>query len=487
MRGKLIIPAGTPIRTATAKVVNITYDPTDPSKFIRSEDEVASTFNLHNNWSETDAYEFNVTLSFEVEPLVYGLFVNAYGGQNDDYFYSLDINGDNVFVAGETNSFGAGGVDGLVLGINQDGSVAWGKTIGTDNDDHLYSVHVSDGLVLLGYSDAFSSDSYDNPIMAKLDYDGNVGWVKRYAVQNNFTVYDSEAWHNTVLAIGQYSDNSGSFSDMGVLVIGKDGSLVKGVTIGAQNKYTYGRSVSALKNGMYAFVGDTNATSNNRDLLVVVTTPSGEVVSITSYPRNASTFGMTANQVGGDLYIGGLTMDGSATYPYILILDTSGSVKGGYLFKDNSLSGGKVASIAPADDGALVCIDNSINDGSLILIKMDGNLEVEWSYKYPVKSTGANIKVLVKDKLIYLVGPTSVGSNNVDALLAILGEGGTTYLNTVTYQEYYPIIVGLNDFTASDASSAVSATDITGDISVGDITGSVTVKDVTEDINVTKL
>ncbi|MEO0256509.1 MAG: hypothetical protein ABIM74_04370, partial [candidate division WOR-3 bacterium] len=58
-------------------------------------------------------------------------WAKAYGGSSFDHAYSLIQTADGGYVlAGSTGSFGAGNDDALLIKLNSDASVAWGRTVG---------------------------------------------------------------------------------------------------------------------------------------------------------------------------------------------------------------------------------------------------------------------------------------------------------------------------------------------------------------------
>lgn len=69
-----------------------------------------------------------------------------YGGADFDQGMDLQMatpQGDLSVIVGNTRSFGNGGIDGIILFIDQMGYVMWGKTLGGTNNDHFTSCAVS--------------------------------------------------------------------------------------------------------------------------------------------------------------------------------------------------------------------------------------------------------------------------------------------------------------------------------------------------------
>jgi hypothetical protein len=100
-----------------------------------------------------------------------------YGWNGADRGYDIKPTADGGFIAvGETESFGYGESDVLVLKLLGDGSLEWQKTYGGLNTDQAFSVEqtADDGYILVGRTNSFSSAGFDAWVL-KLDPFGDVG------------------------------------------------------------------------------------------------------------------------------------------------------------------------------------------------------------------------------------------------------------------------------------------------------------------------
>ncbi len=86
------------------------------------------------------------------------LWNKTYGGTGDEGVYSIIQTNDNGYLlAGNTNSFGAGGYDFWLVKTDQNGEMVWNETFGGLNDDAAFSViQTNDG----GYALAGDTKSY---------------------------------------------------------------------------------------------------------------------------------------------------------------------------------------------------------------------------------------------------------------------------------------------------------------------------------------
>ena len=137
---------------------------------------------------------------------------NSFGaGGEDAFFFKLDSSGNVVWkktfggggsidrantvqqlsdggfiVAGSTNSFGATGVDLLLLRLDSLGMIQWKKTFGGTGTEEAYSVQqTSDGgIILTGVTNSFGAGGADAHLI-KLDSSGNIVWKKTFGGGGN--------------------------------------------------------------------------------------------------------------------------------------------------------------------------------------------------------------------------------------------------------------------------------------------------------------
>ncbi|KWT94959.1 hypothetical protein [Candidatus Magnetominusculus xianensis] len=94
------------------------------------------------------------------------LWQKTYGGPGDDRAFSISRTQDGGYVAaGDTNSFGAGGLDLWVFKIDGQGNILWQKTFGGGLEDsaHAYSsvIRADGSIVIAGQTKSFGEGGYD--------------------------------------------------------------------------------------------------------------------------------------------------------------------------------------------------------------------------------------------------------------------------------------------------------------------------------------
>jgi len=110
------------------------------------------------------------------------LWTRTYGGGKDDIGLSVQQTSDGGYiVAGATASFGAGGADIYLIKTDTSGDTIWTRSYGGEGDDFGYSVwQTSDGgYVVTGSSSSFSAGD-TNVYLLRMDKRGDTLWTEIY-------------------------------------------------------------------------------------------------------------------------------------------------------------------------------------------------------------------------------------------------------------------------------------------------------------------
>jgi predicted secreted protein len=106
----------------------------------------------------------------------------TYGGDEDDYGYSVQQTSDGGFIiAGWTYSYGAGGADVYLIKADSAGNMEWDTTYGGIYTDIGPSVQqTSDGgFIIAGYTNSYGAGGKD-VYLIKADSTGNMEWDTTY-------------------------------------------------------------------------------------------------------------------------------------------------------------------------------------------------------------------------------------------------------------------------------------------------------------------
>ncbi len=223
--------------------------------------------------------------------------------------YTVSVNGD----VSENN----GGRDIWVVKLNSTGTIEWDKSIGSIGDEEAYAIQqtTDGGYILIGMSD--SDDFYgenigdDDILIVKLNSDGNILWGKKYGTMG------ADRGHS----ISQTSDGgfiaSGFRSNGGIWVARLDtnGDIASGWT-----NTTFGGAqawwAEQTSDGGYIVTGHYGLTP---DLKVIKLDPSSNVEWEYTYGGTNADYGRSVRQtLDGGYIVAGMTQssDGNVTNNY---------------------------------------------------------------------------------------------------------------------------------------------------------------------------
>ena len=136
-----------------------------------------------------------ITVNYNVSSLCDSAyrFHLSFGGNADDLALDVAVGKDSfIYLAGQTNSNGAGAYDGCVSKIGPSGKIYWYKTLGGSSDDGFLTMAIdqNDNLYCGGYS--LSNVNYRAAAMVKYDRNGNLKWRKYYNGNEREYIYDAQ-------------------------------------------------------------------------------------------------------------------------------------------------------------------------------------------------------------------------------------------------------------------------------------------------------
>ncbi len=206
------------------------------------------------------------------------MWQSTFGGSGDDVAHSMDKTYDSKYghgyiLAGETDSFGAGGEDFLVIKLAEDGSLGWKKTLGGSSWDTAYAVQqTSDSGYIVAGRTASSGMGAGDALIVKLYLSGVVQWQRTFGG----TLYDeayaiSETTDGGFIVTGKTnSSGSGSYSfDLFVLKISSAGSLQWQKIYGGVHS-DEGRAIEQTSDGGYILCGISHTSDSNSDEIIVL-------------------------------------------------------------------------------------------------------------------------------------------------------------------------------------------------------------------------
>ncbi len=367
-------------------------------------------------------------------------FQKVFGGNGDDLITDVKYTADGGYIAsGYTNSFGAGGYDGIIIKTDSKGDVLWNKVVGGTANDFLQKVILTrdGGYLASGYTSSFGSLNVEG-WMVKADAGGNIQWSRKYSNGNpNGTIiwdvcqtsdggfaFAGTHEYTPTLAdamVGKTDANgvtqwcryySGSSSDQAFGIIEDNGALM----VSSFGAYLSG----PYYDGVFMKVNMTN----------------GNVIRATRYDiENRSNWFTGIAKLGDDYLIGCNNNDdfSNTAYAYITMrVDSLGNVK--QMIRSNSAtdkSGADLFTIT-ADGGYLIAQSENTSTADVHFRKNTGTSTLEWTKRYGTTGGLERLYGLIQTPdLSFVGGGVKSGAGNDFFLMKtdVLGNTGGTCTN----------------------------------------------------------
>lgn len=260
------------------------------------------------------------------------LWTRAYGGLGEDIGNEIRTADDGgFFIAGTTNSFGAGGDDVYLLRTNSAGDTIWTRTFGGPDDEIGESVALTDdgGCIVVGRSGSLVSNHWDFYAI-RVEADGDTAWTRTYGGTSTEWAYSIAATIDGNYVIGGRTASYGAGSnDLYLVKIDADGDTLWTRTYGGTST-DRGLAVAATPDGGCLIAGSTNATpSGHYDMYVVKTDADGALIWVGTAGGSESenAFAVAATADGGCILAGSTLSTGSIYGDvYVVKLNSSGNL-----------------------------------------------------------------------------------------------------------------------------------------------------------------
>lgn len=217
-------------------------------------------------------------------------WAHTWGGSGSDSIAatSRDVNG-NVYLAGSTSSFGAGGQDVLVLKYDEKGNLLWARTWGGSSDDDATAVAADPygNVYVTGGTQSFGA-GWSDVFLLKFDPSGNLLWSETWGGSSYDKGHDIsfDSSGNVLVAAECYSYNppGTGYSSAAILKFSPDGTLLWNRAWEAQipivrgPTYDGGYSLAVDNSGNIFLSGitwDYNVSPNHDSIFVVKFDSSG--------------------------------------------------------------------------------------------------------------------------------------------------------------------------------------------------------------------
>lgn len=194
------------------------------------------------------------------------LWAHTFGGEDEDFGWSVVETSDGFAVAGFTQSFGKGENDFYLLKISADGDEEWSKTFGGEGNDRCWSlIQTGDGGFLLAGETTSTGAGEEDVWLLKTDPEGTMLWSRSYGGAQSdrcFSVVEADDG-GYVLAGQTYSEGAGD-RDAYVLKTSADGELEWSKTYGGEAS-DVAHCVVATSDGAFMVTGYTTSFATAGD------------------------------------------------------------------------------------------------------------------------------------------------------------------------------------------------------------------------------
>jgi uncharacterized delta-60 repeat protein len=331
---------------------------------------------------------------------------SVFGGGGWDQVASIAPTSDGgCAVAGYGQSFGLGGHDAFIIKYNASGAMVWKKAYGGPADEGINKIiQTSDGgYIVAGQTESFGAGNYDVLVM-KLNSSGNITWARTLGGAN-----DDEGMSVYPTADGGYivTGNTMSFGwggpDFLVLKFNSIGSVHLKRTYGSGG-FDKGTSIVQSADGNYIITGYTMGYGAGAlDILVLKITTIGGVIWTRTYggPKHEMSLSI-ANLPDAGFAIGGYT----ASYGFgqadllMLRIDSIGRILRKRTFGYTGDEG--IYELTPTPDGNYMAVGSSTSWGAgnydNLIVKLNSAMEVPGCGRGtipPLTVTAPTVKVTI--------------------------------------------------------------------------------------------
>ena len=326
----------------------------------------------------------------EEEPPI--TFLNTFRGSSSDFGNSVQQTEDGGYIitgytnSFDTNSFGNGEWNVLLIKTDSEGNEEWNQTFGGSDDDGGSSVQqtTDGGYIITGSTRSFGNGDSDVWLI-KTDSNGNEEWNKTFG---------------------------GSYSDLGF-------------------------SVQQTTNGGYIITGSTRSFGNgNFDVWLIKTDSTGNEEWNQTFGGSEYDFGYSVQQTtdGGYIFTSRTESFGNGDFDVWLIkTDSQGTEEWNKTFGGSNLDGGYSVQLTTDGGYIITGYTNSFGNGNgdIWLIKTDSNGNEEWNQTFGGSSYDEGYSVqLTTDGGFIITGYTfSFGNGNGDVWLIKTDSNGNEEWN----------------------------------------------------------
>lgn len=219
------------------------------------------------------------------------IWTKTYGGTDNDKVATVLVTANNnLLISGYTKSFGAGGLDALVLKVDMNGNLIWAKSYGESTNDWLKMTGISEtasGNYIAVGSSEYSTLPQHSGLRFEIDSAGNLVSSNMYSGANNDGFTENMIANNTNYVRGSTTswNGNGNFYSLWMSQIDVNNNLIWSNTYGMPNE-SLGMTGGVFHNNTITFAGYTFTNNTQNTALILQISPSGNINWAKSYGGN---------------------------------------------------------------------------------------------------------------------------------------------------------------------------------------------------------
>jgi hypothetical protein len=206
-------------------------------------------------------------------------FQKNYGGAAEDLGKAvLEYSNGDLYIAGSTQSSGAGGKDVFIIKTDKNGNKIWSKTIGGAADDEAMEIIRSSdgGLLIIGYTASYGAGGTD-VFLIKIDTSGALLFQKYFGGAGNELGEDILQTADGNYMINGVTNSSGSgLRDVYIIKVNASGTLLWSKTFGGTADDGGSSLCNADSGNVMLFNYTDNYGALNRDMYVIKISSTGD-------------------------------------------------------------------------------------------------------------------------------------------------------------------------------------------------------------------
>ncbi len=259
------------------------------------------------------------------------IWAQTYGGLGLDNGWSVQQTPDGGFIiAGFTSSFGAGGIDVLLIRTDAAGEQLWSQTYGGEGDDYGWALQpaAEGGYIIAGQTNSAGAGDID-AYLIRVDEEGHALWTQTYggsAADRTFTVQQTS--DGGFIIAGTTESLGAGGRDAYVVKTDANGTLEWEKSFGdVGDDVTH--SIDHTQDGGYLLMGYTNSFgARNYDIYLIKLTASGDTEWTQMFGERSEDRIITGEQTadGGYILVGYSRSYGSGSLDaYLVRTDAAGN------------------------------------------------------------------------------------------------------------------------------------------------------------------